>query len=80
MERDARSARAERGVNLSLVELSVVLVAGQNDPSIINPDFLRYNGIVDNQTGVANPARLHTGILASSLREWTHCDGRVQLA
>ena len=43
-------------MNLSLVELSVVLVAGQNDPSIINPDFLRYNGIVDNQTGVANPA------------------------
>ena len=56
MERDARSARTEREVNLSLVELSVVLVAGQNDPSIINPDFLRYNGIVDNQTGIANPA------------------------
>ncbi len=30
-----------------LVELSVVLVATSNNPSIINPDFLSHNGIVD---------------------------------
>lgn len=30
-----------------LVELSVVLVATSNNPSIINPDFLTANGIVD---------------------------------
>lgn len=33
--------------SFKLVELSVVLVAGQSDPSILNPDFLRYKKIVD---------------------------------
>ena len=33
--------------DLELVELSVVLVADSNNPSIVNPDFLKYNGIVD---------------------------------
>ncbi len=38
----------QRGENdLELIELSVVLVADSNNPSIINPDFLKYNGIVD---------------------------------
>lgn len=32
---------------VKLIELSVVLVANSNNPSIINPDFLRYNKIVD---------------------------------
>lgn len=30
-----------------LIELSVVLVADSNNPSILNPDFLHYNKIVD---------------------------------
>ena len=29
------------------MEVSVVLIANQNDPSFLNSDFLRYNGIVD---------------------------------
>ena len=33
--------------DIKLIELSVVLVANSNNPSIINPDFLRYNKIVD---------------------------------
>ena len=33
--------------DLELIELSVVLVADSNNPSIVNPDFLKYNGIVD---------------------------------
>ena len=33
--------------DLELIELSVVLVADSNNPSIINPDFLQYNRIVD---------------------------------
>ena len=36
-----------RDNELNLVELSVVLVANSNNPSIINPDFLRYNKIVN---------------------------------
>jgi len=32
---------------IELIGFSVVLVANSNDPSIINPDFLRYNEIVD---------------------------------
>ena len=32
---------------VKLVEVSVVLVTNQNDPSILNPDFLRHNKFVD---------------------------------
>lgn len=35
-------------MNLSLFEFSVVLLADSNNPSILNPDFLRYTGIVEN--------------------------------
>ncbi len=35
-------------MNLSLFEFSVVLLADSNNPSILNPDFLRYTGIVKN--------------------------------
>ena len=35
-----------------LIELSVVLVADSNNPSILNPDFLHYNKIVDKGHGV----------------------------
>lgn len=35
------------GSDVKIVGFSVVLVANSNNPSIMNPDFLRYNGIVD---------------------------------
>ncbi len=37
----------DKGNKLKLIELSVVLVADSNNPSILNPDFLHYNKIVD---------------------------------
>lgn len=37
---------------IKLVELSVVLVADSNNPSILNPDFLRVNKIVDKDYGI----------------------------
>ena len=42
-----QSFAAERENDLELIELSVVLVADSNNPSIVNPDFLKYNEIVD---------------------------------
>lgn len=52
MEQDAK-AEDGRQSNVELVQLSVVLIADNVDPSMINPDFLRHNGIVDHglQTG-----------------------------
>ena len=52
MEQDAK-AEDGRESSIELVQLSVVLIADNVDPSIINPDFLRHNGIVDHglQTG-----------------------------
>lgn len=41
--------------NVDLIEFSVVLVATSNNPSILNPDFLRYNGIVDANRQVQEP-------------------------
>ena len=42
-----QSSGSDRRNDIKLIELSVVLVANSNNPSIINPDFLRYNKIVD---------------------------------
>ena len=47
MDENALAAESEHGTDTALVGVSVVLVANQNDPSILNPDFLRYNEIVD---------------------------------
>ncbi len=47
MAQGSRAAESGIDTGIGLVELSVVLVTTQNDPSILNPDFLRYNGIVD---------------------------------
>ena len=41
--------------NVDLIEFSVVLVATSNNPSILNPDFLHYNGIVDANRQVQEP-------------------------
>ena len=46
MKQDARAAGGHRS-DVTVIELSVVLVADGIAPSIINPDFLRQNGIVD---------------------------------
>lgn len=43
----AQSSVPQREKDLELIELSVVLVADSNNPSIINPDFLKHNRIVD---------------------------------
>ena len=48
MARNEQIEADDPRTGMVLVELSVVLVANQNDPSILNPDFLRYMGIVDN--------------------------------
>ncbi len=49
---------------IELIEFSVVLVANSNNPSILNPDFLRYNEIVDANlqvqgTPITTPAFSH---------------------
>ena len=44
---DQAHAAAGGPAHAELVELSVVLVATSNNPSIINPDFLSHNGIID---------------------------------
>ena len=46
MKQDARAAGGHRS-DVTVIELSVVLVADGIAPSIINPDFLLHNGIVD---------------------------------
>ncbi|MDE0333389.1 MAG: hypothetical protein OXI64_00400 [Defluviicoccus sp.] len=55
MAQSSRTAEGGRDTAIELVEVSVVLVANQNDPSILNPDFLRYNGIVDEALKLAQP-------------------------
>ncbi len=56
MAQGSRSAESRPDTGIGLVELSVVLVANQNDPSILNPDFLRYNGIVDKALNLKEPS------------------------
>lgn len=36
----------DREMRIDLVEFSIVVVAQSNNPTILNPDFLRHNGIV----------------------------------
>ena len=43
----AQSAERGQQHELMLVEISVVLLANSADPSILNPDFLRYREIID---------------------------------
>ncbi len=55
MEQKKTSGNGGDDRNVDLVEFSVVLVATSNNPSILNPDFLRYNGIVDAGRQVQEP-------------------------
>ena len=45
----------EEDQNVDLYEFSVVLAATSNNPSILNPDFLFHNGIVDASCEVKDP-------------------------
>lgn len=56
MAKGLEAAQGERSSDIVLIEVSVVLVSNQNDPSILNPDFLRYNEIVDNALRLKEPA------------------------
>ncbi len=47
MAQDKTSSDRGNDWSVDIVEFSVVLVVNPNDPSILNPDFLRYNRIVD---------------------------------
>ena len=47
------NGRHDRDINL--IEFSVVFVATSNNPSILNPDFLYHNGIVDASWEVQEP-------------------------
>ena len=40
-------------VSVELFEFSVVIVAEVNNPSILNTDFLRHNGIVSERWGIS---------------------------
>lgn len=55
MAQNARTTEDRHAAEAGLAELSVVLVTNQNDPSILNPDFLRYTGIVDKSLNVSQP-------------------------
>ena len=52
MTQDKISSDGRNDWSVDIVEFSVVLVVNPNDPSILNPDFLRYNGIVDDSIQV----------------------------
>lgn len=53
-QKEPRSSEGE-GRNVDLIEFSVVLAASSNNPSILNPDFLFHNGIVDASYVVKDP-------------------------
>ena len=55
MEQKQTRSNGGDGRNVDLIELSVVLLATSNNPSILNPDFLRYNEIVDANRQVQEP-------------------------
>ncbi len=59
MEQEKMHGNGGNGWNIDLTEFSVVLVAGPIDPSILNPDFLQRNEIVDARWQVQEP-RLST--------------------
>ena len=61
MTQEKARSNGEHEPNIELVEFSVVLVATANNPSILDPDFLQYNEIVDpnwqvQESPVSNPA------------------------
>lgn len=56
MSQVTQSAEGGQQRKLALVEISVVLLASPTDPSILNPDFLRHNEIIDKTLELKAPA------------------------
>ena len=54
--------------DIKLIELSIVLLAESNNPSIVNPDFLLRNGIIDETWKLKAPA-VATPVLAELIYE-----------
>ena len=54
-------------VQIDLLEFSVVVVAQANNPTILNPDFLRHNGIVGTQWHLSEDHRPATTSLFSEV-------------
>jgi len=69
MAQSAQTTDSGREIDIALVEISVVLVANWNDTSIINPDFLRHNGIVDSGLELKEAA-ISTPVLSQVVFEW----------
>ena len=46
--------------SIDLVDLAVVLRVRSNDPSLLNPDFLLYNNIVDSSWSILKPQTVST--------------------
>lgn len=55
MEQNQERPNRKPSEGIDLIELSVVLVATSNNPSILNPDFLFHSGIVDASRRVKDP-------------------------
>ena len=62
MENNAHSLRESEAPVVVHNELAIVLVAPHFDPGHINPDFLRYNGIVDRDWQVERPIIIESGL------------------
>lgn len=61
MTQEKTRSNGGHGPSIELVEFSVVLVANPNNPSILSPEFLSYNEIVDpdwkvQESSFSNPA------------------------
>ena len=55
MKKAQTRSNGEHDRDINLIEFSVVFVAMSNNPSILNPDFLYHNGIVDASWEVQDP-------------------------
>ena len=61
MERDTTQGTQDTKPIVSHDELAIILGASRFDPAHINPDFLRYNGIVDANWQVDPPVIIESG-------------------
>lgn len=66
--REQKTPDNDRGSSIEIVGFSVVLVENSNDPSILNPDFLRYNEIVDASLTGSGQSYYNSGLFASDVR------------
>lgn len=59
--------------DVELLELSIVLVANANNPTIMNPDFLQNNGIVSDLRPLQDLPPMSTPVLSQVAFEDTCC-------